>query len=420
MSKTKTDVSRRRFFKLAGAAGMGSIVASMGKMAGASEGAGKVEPGEVPRRPFGNTGEYVPVLGLGGSQDLMSKQLLLKQAFKMGVTYWDTAHRYEGGASEKAIGKYFTKYPDDRKSIFLVTKSSETEPKRLDESLNTSLERLKTSFVDLFFIHHVTDVKESLTPEVKMWAERAKARGAIRYFGFSTHKNMAQCLMDAAKLGWIDGIMASYNYRLMNTSEMKRAVDACESAGIGLTAMKTQAKFFSYFYADIGRKDAESRKITEHFMARGFTLEQAKLKAVWSNPYIASICSEMPNMTILRANVAASMDRTRLTRRDMGRLDRYARETAFGYCTGCGRICESALDGKIPVSDVMRFLMYDMAYEKSELAARSFKDIPSETRERLRDADFSIAERRCPQGMPITKLVKKAVERFAWYDESKA
>ena len=47
--------------------------------------------------------------------------------------------------------------------------------------------------------------------------------------------------MEAAKIGWIDAIMLSYNFRIMHTDRMKKAVDACSKAGIGLTAVKTQA-----------------------------------------------------------------------------------------------------------------------------------------------------------------------------------
>ena len=54
-------------------------------------------------------------------------------------------------------------------------------------------------------------------------------------------------MLAAAKLGWVDGIMMTYNYRLMVKDEMKRAVDACAKAGIGLTAMKTQATFTANF-----------------------------------------------------------------------------------------------------------------------------------------------------------------------------
>ncbi len=70
-----------------------------------------------------------------------------------------------------------------------------------------------------------------MTDEVRAWAEKAKAEGKIRFFGFSAHKNMENSMLAAAKLGWIDGIMMSYNYRLMVKDKMKRAVDACVKAG---------------------------------------------------------------------------------------------------------------------------------------------------------------------------------------------
>jgi len=47
---------------------------------------------------------------------------------KMGVTYWDTADSYGGGKNEKAIGKYFAKFPNDRKRVFLVTKAATSNP----------------------------------------------------------------------------------------------------------------------------------------------------------------------------------------------------------------------------------------------------------------------------------------------------
>ncbi|MGD8294572.1 MAG: hypothetical protein PVF37_22860 [Desulfobacterales bacterium] len=66
------------------------------------------------------------------------------------------------------------------------------------------------------FSAHV--VKE-ITKDIQTWAD--KAEGKIRFFGFFTHKNMENCLTDAARLGWIDGIMATYNYRLMQVNYFK-------------------------------------------------------------------------------------------------------------------------------------------------------------------------------------------------------
>jgi len=228
------ECSRREFLKTTGAAGLGLLAT-----AAVPESLCAQDPGRVPTRPFGKTGSDVAILSMGGMFDIPNNQLMMRQAVKWGVTYWDTANSYEGGNSELGIGKYFAKYPEDRKSIFLVTKSTAWTLKGMTEHLNLSLERMRTDFVDLFFVHAIRSIS-TMDKEMQKWGEKAKSEGRIRFFGFSTHSNMEECLLGAAPLGWIDGIMMTYNYRLMHTDAMRRAVDACAKAGIGLTAMKTQ------------------------------------------------------------------------------------------------------------------------------------------------------------------------------------
>jgi hypothetical protein len=228
MSGKNGNFSRRDFIKSAGAAGLGSALIPLTSLTQAHASASTKMPEQmiVPKRPFGKTGVNVSILSLGGVLR-SSDQLVFKQALKLGVTYWDTADSYGRGKNEKAIGKYFAKFPNDRKEVFLVTKAGTSDPHKLTQKLNTSLQRMNTSYVDLFFIHYVKNVKKELTDAVKTWAENAKADGKIRFFGFSAHKNMENSLLAGAKLGWIDGIMMSYNYRLMLKNKMKRAVDAC-------------------------------------------------------------------------------------------------------------------------------------------------------------------------------------------------
>jgi predicted aldo/keto reductase-like oxidoreductase len=411
MTDKKGNYSRRDFIKSAGAAGLGSALIPLSALtqAQASSAANGSEQMMVPTRPFGKTGANVSILSLGGVLR-SSDQLIFRQAFKMGVTYWDTADSYGRGKNEKAIGKYFAKFPNDRKKIFLVTKAGTSDPQKLTEKLNTSLQRMNTSYVDLYFVHYVKNVKKSLTAEVKGWAEKAKAEGKIRFFGFSTHKNMENTMLAAAKLGWIDGIMMSYNYRLMVKDKMKSAVDACVKAGIGLTAMKTQAAFSAYFYSSIGSETDDALKMTESFIKKGYTAEQAKLKAVWENPNIASICSAMPNMTILQANVAAALNKKNLSEGDKIRLQQYAQHTAPGYCAGCANICESAVDLDVPISDLLRYSMYHHSYGDRETALTLFNALSPEVKSNILRADYSAAEKNCPQKIQIGKVLKKTHE----------
>lgn len=408
MAGKKSNFSRRDFIKTAAAAGFGSVLVplSVATQANGSASTKPPEPMMVPTRPFGKTGIKVSILSLGGVLK-PSDQLIFRQAFKMGITYWDTADSYGWGKNEKAIGKYFAGFPNDRKNVFLVTKAGTSDPQKLSEKLNTSLQRMNTSYVDMFFIHYVSNVKDELTAEVKAWAEKAKARGKIRFFGFSAHKNMENSLLAAARLGWIDGIMMSYNYRLMVKDKMKKAIDACAGAGIGLTAMKTQAAFTSNFYASIGSETDEALKMTENFLKKGFTAEQAKLMVVWDNPHIASICSAMPNMTILQANVAAALHKKNLSERDKQRLEQYAQQTAPGYCAGCADVCEPAVDLDIPICDILRYSMYYYSYGDRHTALRLFNALPAEVRTNILKADYSKAEKDCPQKIQISSVLKE-------------
>ena len=80
---------------------------------------------------------------------------------------------------------------------------------------------------------------------------------------------MEENLTGAAKLGWIDGIMLTYNYRIMHTPEMKAAIEAAVAAGIGLTAMKTGGKGLSF---DTSAQAA----ILAPLKDKGFSAEQAR------------------------------------------------------------------------------------------------------------------------------------------------
>jgi predicted aldo/keto reductase-like oxidoreductase len=377
---------------------VGSLLAPLSVQADA---AGK--PAALPTRPFGNSGVTVPILSMGGS--LRLTQLMLRQAFTLGITYWDTANSYMGGHSEKQIGKYLKKYPRDRQALFLVTKSHAWTVKGMEADLHQSLERMQTDYVDLFFAHSVNDIDE-LDHARQVWAEKMKARGKIRLFGLSTHRNMAACMVGASTLGWIDAVMMSYNFRIMHSDEMRRAVDACTRAGIGLTAMKTQGG------GSLETAPGTERELAGRMREKGFTAAQAKLKAVWENPQIASICSEMPNMRILMENTAAALDRTRLTAKDTDLFQRYAARTRSEYCTGCAHICESALAQAVPVCDIMRHLMYWHSYGNRRRASQYFDRFSTAQRMQMAGADYSQAERRCPAQMAIGRLVRSALCEF--------
>jgi len=150
--------------------------------------------------------------------------------------------------------------------------------------------------------------------------------------------------------------------------------------------------------------------MTENFLKKGYAAEQAKLKVVWENPNIASICSAMPNMTILQANIDAALNKKSLSEGDKQRLEKYAQITAPGYCAGCANICESAVNLNIPICDLLRYSMYHHSYGHRDMALGFFNTLPTDVKEYIFNADYTIAEKYCPQKIQIGKVLKRTYE----------
>lgn len=439
--ETENKIDRRTFLKTAGTG-----TASLALLAGLRRAALSGEPADnssskiMPMRVLGRTGIPVSMLGMGGSVDASGYQTLLRVGLNMGINYWDSANSYGNGRNEQVIGEFFSKYPDDRKKVFQVTKASRTtDPKVMTDQLNTSLERMKTDYIDLYFIHMLQD-PGLLTAEIKAWAEQKKKEGKIKFFGFSCHANMARTLTHAASLGWIDAAMASYNYQLINNDDMKKAVDACHKAGVGLIAMKTQGQGFGpprdMRPGQQGRQSAPSGQVPQgqdgetmgpppgmqaqgeaggqddlsaisHFMEKGYTLEQAKLKAVWEDKRISVCLSEMTTLAMLKDNVAAAVDGIQLSVRDREVLDKYAQCNRTFYCQGCLR-CESAMGEESRIPDILRYMMYYRSYGKTDDARRLFRELPEAVKSGMASRDYSPAERSCPNMIAIGNAMRKA------------
>ncbi len=406
--ENKNDTSNRRgFLKKAVAIGLGAAVGGTALRQPRQASAQIALPkAPMPRRPFGRSGIKVSTLSLGGMFDILNNRLMLAKALEWGINYWDTAEGYGGGRSEEGIGRWFARNPGTRKQVFLVTKLSLRRGTDFTPRLEACLKRLHTDYIDLLFVHGIRGI-DKMDPDLKSWSQAMKKAGKLRLFGFSTHSNMEDCLEGAARLPWIDGIMFTYNFRLMHEPRMKAAVDACYRAGIGLTAMKTMG-------GGPIKSDSDSEiEMAGRFMQKGFTDHQAKLMAVWEDKRIASICSQMPNLTIMATNAAAAVEQTRLSQSDRALLAQYAKETSNDYCAGCGSLCSEVLGIKVPINDVMRCLMYAHSYQDLMLARYTFETLPAQTRALLTQLDFSEAERSCPRNLPIGRMMQEATNLLA-------
>ncbi|MHC4158458.1 MAG: aldo/keto reductase [Planctomycetota bacterium] len=426
MRKDHNKTDRRDFLKSMGAAGLGSFLGLSQAKAdpnepnavepNVAEKPSKPESAWMPRRRLGKTNVEVPCLALGGDVNYVENQNILQKALDLGISYWDTARWYAKGTSELGIGKYLAQNPDIRKELFIATKASGAKNvKDVEQFLQASLKKLNTEYIDLYYGVHMMSDPAQITDELKQWADSAKKRKLIRFFGVSTHKNMAQCLAAAAKHDWIDAVMTMYNFRLMLDDEIEAAVEACYKADIALIAMKVQGHGQEIPWKDqrYEFETEEEKNLVKHFLQQGFTDGQAKIKVILQDKRFTSACVSMGNIDLLNSNAAAVCDKTKLSQADLEALKKYADATCSGYCAGCAHICDLALEDTTYVSDIMRYLMYYNAYGDKDKARQLFAQIPGEVRNKLLSTDYSYAEARCPQHLPIGKLITEAVSKLA-------
>ncbi len=196
-----------------------------------------------PKRPLGNTGEQVSILGLGGEGMLRSfdreKEAvsLIQRAIDLGITYFESARAYAG--SESYYGKALE---ERRKEIFLASKSHERTAEGALKHLEVTLKNMNTNFLDLWVVHDIRSVNDLdliFGPKGAVKAfETAKRNKLVKWIGVSAHRNSA-ILSRALDLFPFDTVLLPVNpaechYRPFLDDILPKA----EKKGMGVLGMK--------------------------------------------------------------------------------------------------------------------------------------------------------------------------------------
>ena len=202
-------------------------------------------------KALGNSGLIVSELCLGtmifGEDSKRSTptdeaEKIIHHYLDKGGNHIDTANVYAGGRSEEIVGKAIQ---DRRDQVVLATKVRFAMGDGLNDqglsrhhilhSVEDSLRRLKTEYIDLLYMHcwdPVTPIEESLNAFNDLVTQ-----GKVRYIGVSNFK--AWQLMKALALsdtnGWVRFIAAQYQYSLVVRDIEDEFIDLCLSEGVGIT-----------------------------------------------------------------------------------------------------------------------------------------------------------------------------------------
>ena len=197
----------------------------------------------IPRRPLGNTGLEVSVLGLGGfhqvevSQDTVTA--LVDRYLEADGNYVEVARGYGRGVAEKKLGRALE---GRRDRVVLVSKTGQREAEGAWREINESLEALRSDHLDILLYHCLNDVEQVDSIAGPGGAAEAFARardeGMIRFSGASTHWPMV--LLPAMECLDLDAVMYWVNYLVAcNYPELYSTVaPAVRAKGLGIIGMK--------------------------------------------------------------------------------------------------------------------------------------------------------------------------------------
>ncbi len=200
----------------------------------------------IPITPFGRTGHLSTRTIFGAAAFYQTTPAdaapVLDLLLEYSINHIDTAASY--GEAEKCLGPWM---PGHRERFFLATKTEERTRQGARESLERSLERLRTDHVELFQLHNLSDPREweiALGPGGALEAFiEAREQGLIRFIGVTGHGlNIAALHKRALERFDFDSVLFPYSYILMQNASYAAEVEAllqvCRERKIAVQTIK--------------------------------------------------------------------------------------------------------------------------------------------------------------------------------------
>lgn len=195
---------------------------------------------------FQNTGKSVTRIGLGGEGILRTAGLpdravpVIRAAVDAGITYFDSARVYMD--SELYYGRYWKDHPTDRESVFHTSKSAQRTREGALADLAQTLDRLNTTYLDLWQIHDVRDENDIVQISAKGGAleafVEAREMGLVRHIGVTGHHD-PDILARAVEMWPVESVLMPVNpVEEILGGFLTTTLSAARKKGIAVIAMK--------------------------------------------------------------------------------------------------------------------------------------------------------------------------------------
>ncbi len=198
-------------------------------------------------RRVGHSGLRVSEVGLGSWLTLGSRidpgetQRLIEVAFDLGIDFFDTANVYAQGAAEEALGRALRTFPRAHlvvatKCFFAVSERPNDRGlsrKHIFESVDASLRRLGTDYVDLHQCHRA-DPETPMEETVRAYEDLIR-QGKVLYWGVSEWRaeQISRACHIADATGGYRPISNQPNYSIMRRGIEQEVLSVCRREGLG-------------------------------------------------------------------------------------------------------------------------------------------------------------------------------------------
>lgn len=323
---------------------------------------------------------------------------IMDLCIESGINYFDTAHVYGLGDSEKFVGETLTRYPRD--SYHLATKFYiDLSATRVEKQFEKQLKRLRTDYVDFYLIHSLSDgnADRYIKSGAIDFLEKQKEAGRIRYLGFSSHAGVGTLERFADLRAW-DFAQIQLNYYDWYNGTAKAEYEALRKRDIPIMVMEPVR---GGKLADLGKAGNALLK------AQRPDASIASWAFSWlaSLPGIQVVLSGMSDITQVRDNLATFSNFQPLTDVERAALAEaagiVARDTA-APCTAC-RYCTPTCPADIDIPQFMD--AYNILHTEGEDACR---EMLARIRSNGKPADCTACaacEEHCPQGIKISGIM---------------
>ena len=178
----------------------------------------------------------------------------LKRALDLGINFIDTADMYSLGASEEIVGRAIRDFGPGRDRVVIATKvfhamgddpnQAGLSRKHIMHSIDDSLRRLQTDYVDLYQIHRF-DYSTPIEETIAALDDLVRA-GKVRYLGASAMYawQFAKMLYTADRLGRARFVSMQNHYNVVYREEEREMLPLCREEGIGVIPFSPLARGF--------------------------------------------------------------------------------------------------------------------------------------------------------------------------------